>query len=215
MRKICLQRARRRTQSGAVLIIGLIFLLVLTLVGVTAMRGTILQERMAGNFNESTLAFQRSEEILRFGEWDKAQETPEAELQQDDAFHRLIEGLPAEVINDCTVELVMASIGSDMATVSDAERGELGNYAIVEISSFDADKASACAPVGSIGQGDTGDNLTDQYRHFWIVAQAYGPAARGGSPTGDLVEGQGARVDLHSLYTLINRKGVGTAEEGM
>lgn len=209
--------APSRKQSGAVLIIGLIFLLVLTLVGVTAMRGTVLQERMAGNYNESALAFQRSEEVLRAGEWDEVQNTPEAQLQANAAFYRLIEEMPDSVMNDCTLELVMTTVDPDtgMQSVDDADRGPIGNYAVVEVSSLDADRASACVPVGSIGQGDTGDNLGDQYRHFWVVSQAYGPAARGGSPTGALVEGQGARVDLHSLYTVINRAGPGIADGGV
>lgn len=217
---MCVNRRYRgfeHKQAGAVLIIGLIFLLVLTLVGVTAMRGTVLQERMAGNFSESAWAFQRSEEVLRTGEWDEVQQRPEAELQQEASFYRLIEEMPDSVMHDCTLQLVMSTVDSEtgMTAVTDVDRGPLGQYAIVEVSSLDADRASACVPVGSIGQGDTGDNLGDQYRHFWIVSQAYGPAARGGSPTGTLVEGQGSRVDLHSLYTLINRPGVAPAAAGM
>ncbi len=207
-------RTSFQKQSGAVLIIGLIFLLVLTLVGITAMRGTVLQERMAGNLNESTLAFQRSEEILRFGEWDRVQIAAEADLQTDNAFYRLVEDYPG-LINDCTVELLLDGMGSGgMTAVTDPDRGPLGNYIVVEVSSLDADIASACAPLESIGQGDTGDNLAEKYRHFWIISQAYGPAARGGESTGALVEGQGSRVDLHSLYTLINRPGANPGAAG-
>ena len=54
-----------KSQQGVVLVIGLIFLLVLTLIGTTAMRGTVLQERMAGNVRDYNFAFQGSEATLR------------------------------------------------------------------------------------------------------------------------------------------------------
>ena len=50
-----------RRQSGAVLVIAMIMLLVLTLLGVTAMNTTSMQERMAANSQELNRAFQASE----------------------------------------------------------------------------------------------------------------------------------------------------------
>lgn len=55
-------------EAGSALIIGLIFLLILTIIGVTAMRSTTLQERMAGNTRDINLAFQAAEAALRAGE---------------------------------------------------------------------------------------------------------------------------------------------------
>lgn len=55
------------TQRGAVLIVSLIFLLLLTLIGTTAMRSTTLQERMAGNTRDINLSFQAAEAALRAG----------------------------------------------------------------------------------------------------------------------------------------------------
>lgn len=54
-------------QGGAALIISLIFLVLLTLIAVTAMQGTILQERMAGNTQNRMLAFQAAEAALNAG----------------------------------------------------------------------------------------------------------------------------------------------------
>ncbi|MFN2309885.1 MAG: PilX N-terminal domain-containing pilus assembly protein [Gammaproteobacteria bacterium] len=62
---IARQPARQR---GAVLIISLIFLLLMTLIGVTSMQSTTLQERMAGNTRDRNLAFQAAEAGLREGE---------------------------------------------------------------------------------------------------------------------------------------------------
>lgn len=55
-------------QRGIVLVTGLIFLVILTLLGVTAMQTTILEERMAGNLRDENLAFQAAEAALREGE---------------------------------------------------------------------------------------------------------------------------------------------------
>lgn len=55
-------------QSGAVLIIGLVFLVLLTIIGMTAMQVTTMQEKMAGNARDHDLAFQNAEAGLRNGE---------------------------------------------------------------------------------------------------------------------------------------------------
>lgn len=55
-------------QQGAVLIVALIILLLLTIIGLSSMRGTVLQENMAGNMRDSNLALQASEAALRKGE---------------------------------------------------------------------------------------------------------------------------------------------------
>lgn len=55
-------------QQGAVLIVGLIMLLLLTVIGMSSIRGTDLQERMAGNARNHNLAFQASEAAIRSAE---------------------------------------------------------------------------------------------------------------------------------------------------
>jgi len=55
-------------QQGVVLILGLIMVLLMTIVGLAAIRGTGLQETMAGNMRERTIAFQHAEAGLRVGE---------------------------------------------------------------------------------------------------------------------------------------------------
>lgn len=61
-------RPKRTTQRGVALITGLIFMVVLTLLVVAAMRTTILEEKMAGNARDINLAFQSAEAALRAGE---------------------------------------------------------------------------------------------------------------------------------------------------
>lgn len=63
-----LPTTNKRHQSGVVLVIGLIMLLLLTIISTTAMRTTSLEERMAGNLRNYNLAFQAAESSLREAE---------------------------------------------------------------------------------------------------------------------------------------------------
>lgn len=61
-------------QSGATLFVSLILLLILTILGISGMQTTILEEKMAGNFRNSNQAFQSAEAALRSSEnWLSAQ----------------------------------------------------------------------------------------------------------------------------------------------
>lgn len=60
--------ARKSNETGAALIVGLIILVALTLLSLSAMRNTMLEERMAGNFRDRSLAFQGAETAMRDAE---------------------------------------------------------------------------------------------------------------------------------------------------
>lgn len=68
-------RHSNRLQNGSALIISLLFLLLLTVVGVTSMRNSTLEERMAGNLRDLNIAFQAAEAGLRVAEADLAAPT--------------------------------------------------------------------------------------------------------------------------------------------
>jgi len=55
-------------QQGVVLIVALIFLVLITLVSVSSMKTTVLEERMAGNYKDKSSAFQAAEAALRGAE---------------------------------------------------------------------------------------------------------------------------------------------------
>lgn len=55
-------------QSGAVLITGLIFMVVLTIIVISALRSATLEERMAANARNRQLALQAAEAVLRDAE---------------------------------------------------------------------------------------------------------------------------------------------------
>ncbi len=62
-----------RRERGAILVTSLLLLLVLTVIGVSVMQITRMQERMAGNTRDLNLAFQGAEAALRDAEqllWD-------------------------------------------------------------------------------------------------------------------------------------------------
>ncbi len=58
----------RKSQSGVALVIVLVMLLIITLVSVSSMQSTTLQESMAGNLRDQVLAFNMSEAALRDAE---------------------------------------------------------------------------------------------------------------------------------------------------
>ena len=57
-----------QAQTGVVLVISLIILLLLTIIGLTAMQTTALEEKMAGHLRDKNLAFQAAESALRAAE---------------------------------------------------------------------------------------------------------------------------------------------------
>lgn len=57
-----------RRQRGAILFLALILLLVMTVLILASIRGTVMQERMASNLYDRSLAFQAAEAALREGE---------------------------------------------------------------------------------------------------------------------------------------------------
>lgn len=60
--------ANQKLQQGAVLVVALIFMLILSLIGVSSMQGTTMQEKMAGNLRDQYSAFNAAEAALREGE---------------------------------------------------------------------------------------------------------------------------------------------------
>jgi type IV pilus assembly protein PilX len=57
-----------RHQRGVVLVVSLVMLLVVTLLAVSSMQGTVLEEKMAGNSKDRNLAFQTTESAVREAE---------------------------------------------------------------------------------------------------------------------------------------------------
>lgn len=63
------RQAIRPPQRGVALVMALVFLLLLTIIGITALNTTSLEEKMAGNVKDRNLAFQAAESALALGEY--------------------------------------------------------------------------------------------------------------------------------------------------
>ncbi len=57
----------RREQQGVILVVGLVILLVVTMLGISGQQSTVLQERLAGNLRQNTMALQAAEAGLQVG----------------------------------------------------------------------------------------------------------------------------------------------------
>lgn len=68
--KLSGKQKKMSRQYGAVLVVSLIMLLLLTLIGVTGMQTTSMEEKMAGNTRDRSIAFQAAESALRDAERD-------------------------------------------------------------------------------------------------------------------------------------------------
>jgi type IV pilus assembly protein PilX len=58
----------QKKHAGVVLVISLIFLVLLTLIGITGMQLSGLQEKMASNMSDKNIAFQAAEDALKTAE---------------------------------------------------------------------------------------------------------------------------------------------------
>lgn len=59
------KQSGRVNQRGSALIIALVILLIMTIIGVQAMRTTTLEEKMAGNYLDNQIAFEAAEYALK------------------------------------------------------------------------------------------------------------------------------------------------------
>jgi type IV pilus assembly protein PilX len=125
----------RNNQSGAVLLVGLIMLLLLTIIGLSSIRGADLQERMAGNLRDRNLAFQSTEAALRMGETIKPPPATWTDLQWvADAIEvptNTLDGVSASpfyVIEQIIVPLKDANPGSGVDQESTDKLGGNSEY---------------------------------------------------------------------------------------
>ncbi len=76
----------KHTQHGTALVMTLVILLLLTMLGITAINTSTLEERMAGNTKDQNLSFQAAETVLRAAETWVASTTAAAALNTNNAF---------------------------------------------------------------------------------------------------------------------------------
>lgn len=99
-----------RTQQGAALIIGLLMLLAITLLAVSSMRSTTLQEKMAANLYDRELIFQIAEAGVREAEAILATPTEVSVLLGRTGFHDVPVASNTELWLDTTTIWANASV---------------------------------------------------------------------------------------------------------
>lgn len=74
-----IRQTKKSKQQGAVLIVSLIVLIIISLLGLSSMESTVLSERMSRNYRDDNTAYQAAEAALRDAEaWIDAQATAPA-----------------------------------------------------------------------------------------------------------------------------------------
>jgi type IV pilus assembly protein PilX len=68
-------RPARKNERGTALIVAMLFLVILAMLGISAMSGTTLEEKMSSNARDRNLAMQAAEAALRDGERDLSNAT--------------------------------------------------------------------------------------------------------------------------------------------
>ncbi|MDT8410204.1 MAG: PilX N-terminal domain-containing pilus assembly protein [Wenzhouxiangellaceae bacterium] len=150
-------------QSGAALFISLMFLIVLTLIGLSAANVGVMQERMAGNIRDINIAFQEAEatirgieerlEGLKVGGSDLGTIPVWSEFHGDVGVSR----------GDCTLSAIANDTDNwpwqNSPDVTDAE------YLVVQLTN------SMCHPITGESPGNPGSGT-----HHMIAARAFGPA---------------------------------------
>ena len=153
-----------RKERGAVLIVSLIFLLLMTLLGVTAMRMTMMQERMAGNLREAALTFQAAEVGLS---------TAENQLQQGiEPQNMVLEGdIDPNYLTNTTWDNAALYTEAQL-TVSLANIATNPRYIVKFLGTWDPDKNVSSLDPGFSGYGLTSNAITVAY--YRITARGYG-----------------------------------------
>lgn len=163
-----------RQQRGVALVVGLIFLLVITTLTLASSRSTLLQERMVGNVRESNLAFQAAEGVLREVEGLLRVAAETATTQGLDLEPWTASGLE---IFDCSGAEILAAADPSTWTVA-STKTELGvadaRYRLIQMSNVSG-RAVACKPLEEeplVGAGNRSS-------YYLILAYAEGPTGRG------------------------------------
>jgi|SRR6056297_1720735 len=162
-------------QRGAALFISLMFLIILTLIGISAANVGIMQERMAGSVRDTNIAFQEAEATLR-GVEQRVRQISEAGTDGGLGSIPIWSDAQASLgilRNDCTLSGVDPS-GWPWNDSSDTE----GQYVVIELSGATSAGGgvfgSACRPMQSQNAGNPGEAAI----YYLIAARAEGPTGR-------------------------------------
>jgi type IV pilus assembly protein PilX len=180
----CLHDSRR--QRGAALAVALILLILVTLIGLAAIRGVTVQQRMTANFYDREVGFQAAEAGLRAGEDAVAGGTVNVRPCTPGGEHCQANPFTDPNLNSARIQTVATS-----AYQAGANSPGQPQF-VVELICNDCQTTGAPAPCQSANcaayGAQTGAPTTWYYR---ITARSGDPAAAGGNR---------AIVTLQSMY---------------
>lgn len=149
--------AASRSQRGAVLVVSLIVLLVLTILAVSMSQTARLQERMTGNMRDADLAFQSAESALRGAETKISSYNTNPNTcaaPKDDANCDIFETLSLKTIDLRTDKSFWEANGIEYGVIGKQEIGDVESDPgfVIEFVEFVADEPGALPPDLSKGR---------------------------------------------------------------
>jgi type IV pilus assembly protein PilX len=186
----------RARQRGIALAVALFLLILITLIGLVAIRGTTVQQRMTANFYDRQLAFQNAEAALRAGQAKLA-----AGITADD--YRACDGssgtpCPANPFTDDTLD---ASLITDVEAGTDAGQYTAGDTApgqpqyVIELMCTTCTTASDPAECQSANCQSYGTQTGESSAWYYRIT------ARSGNP-GDADVANRAIVTLQAMFAV-------------
>lgn len=167
-------------QSGATLVVGLILLLVMTIIGVTAMKTTALEEKMAASLRNKVLAEGGVESALRHGEnflWSYFSNSNGLELTADESATFGVYTLDAPDALKFRQSKKWLTIGTEhpynfVNAKGNASLASRPRYVIEEINTG-ADGNYFAPPTFGYGGGSGSDGNSGILRIFRITARSF------------------------------------------
>jgi type IV pilus assembly protein PilX len=176
---ICFARTRQvrslpRRQRGVALVVALILLIVATLIGLAASRGTVLQERMSANTYDRSLAFQRSEAALRAAEVAITADWRITNLGGVDCTVVACDVVPADAFDGTSATWIEVPTGPDGYDVNSDLTPGIPQYHITFMGTGRSESnlgQSDNADAGNYGGGAPPDNLA----YYRVTARSSDP----------------------------------------
>ena len=161
-----------RTQQGLALVMALIFLVVLTILGLASVSGNILQERMAANSRDKNIAFQAAEACLRDAEKDI-----NANISFSSAFSATCAGGLCAPLTTPSSKARWTFIDWNSTTTSRAYGSGTSSAALPDVAkqpSYIIEKLPGL-PMGTGNDITLGLKASTKQESFRITAYAWGP----------------------------------------
>ncbi|MGY6555632.1 MAG: pilus assembly PilX family protein [Wenzhouxiangella sp.] len=163
-----------RRQQGAALFIALMFLLILTVLGLSSSNVAIMQERMAANAADYNLAFQRAEAVLREVEFQLSRPSPNLNNVVEWGSIAALRGNPSDCSLEATLSANWEALGAGLSWAA-APGGLEGDYLVIELSEFldsNDNRRISCRLEDGL---TTEAGVPVLGEHFLILARAFGP----------------------------------------